>query len=155
MSRAQAEPAPDRNAPEPSIDDVLAMHWEQMQGMHHPMVESGIPDVLGFVQGSASVVSCGYGIRPWQGLASRRRRGQAPAALQMPRPQTGHVIIFPSTRRPGPWARRCPRHPSFLGGPAIPPEVMQAALEEGMDAARTVDQLMAMQALPLDAIQRS
>ena len=63
------------------------------------------------------------------------------------------MIIFPVDPPPGPAGHGAPATSTRLGGPAIPPEVMQAALEEGMDAARTVDQLMAMQALPLDAIQ--
>ena len=146
MSRAEAEPAPDRNASEPSIDDVLAMHWEQMQGMFHPMVESGPPDLLQFVQGSATINAGGYGVRPGRGLRGARRALAPPALTQ--RPQTGHIVLFPVDPPSAP-----PPPVGLMDGPGIPPEVMQAALEEGLDEARTVDQLMAMQALPFDAIQ--
>ena len=150
MSRAEAEPPADRNAAPPTVDEVLQFHWDSM-----PEGAEGLGDLLHFVQGNASAGAGGYGVRPGRGMGQSGRRAAAilgPTVPPTPRPQTGHIMLFPlappidALGGVGPLA-------GFEVGPAVPPEIMRAALEEGMDQARTLDQLMAMQALPVDAIQ--
>jgi len=132
MSRMQAEPPPDRNQPELSIADVLLMGPSAMAG--DAMDEfGGMVPLNQFFHASG-----GYGMPPGPRAAGRAR-------VQMPRPQTGHVIRFPVDQ------------PVDMPQPAAFEEdvhgmVHRVASEEGPITEEEQRTLIAMSAIPAEAV---
>lgn len=146
MSRAEAEPPPNRNREEPTLQDFMEWLPNDAEGATLQQLFGLAQDMAQF---SSTVNSSGYGQLP-----GRRVRHIPPIT----RPQTGHVVFFP-VQPPTSLGRALgPQEPEDSAEDALPipghPNLIAELLTPGQGlTAEQLRTLTAIQAMPQDALQ--